>query len=73
MTNATTNNSPANTTDTSIERVSALKSLRSLMPHRVLSYAEALQRAQIEMLRSEKYQQPYYWAAFVPIGGYTKF
>jgi CHAT domain-containing protein len=38
-----------------------------------LSTAEALRRAQIEMLRSEKYQQPYYWAAFAAIGGYTQF
>ena len=38
-----------------------------------LSSAEALRRAQVEMLRSEKYQQPYYWAAFAAIGGYTKF
>ena len=38
-----------------------------------LPTAEALRRAQIEMLRSEKYQQPYYWAAFASIGGYTKF
>lgn len=38
-----------------------------------LSTAEALRRAQIEMLRSEKYRQPYYWAAFAAIGGYTQF
>ena len=38
-----------------------------------LQTAEALRRSQIEMLRSEKYQQPYYWAAFASIGGYTKF
>lgn len=38
-----------------------------------ISTAESLRRAQIEMLRSEKYQQPYYWAAFSAIGGYTKF
>ncbi len=38
-----------------------------------LPTAEALRRSQIEMLRSEKYQQPYYWAAFASIGGYTKF
>jgi CHAT domain-containing protein/tetratricopeptide (TPR) repeat protein len=38
-----------------------------------LSTAESLRRAQIEMLRSEKYRQPYYWAAFSAIGGYTKF
>jgi CHAT domain-containing protein len=38
-----------------------------------LSTAESLRRAQIEMLRSEKYEQPYYWAAFATIGGYTVF
>ena len=38
-----------------------------------LPTAGALRRSQIEMLRSEKYQQPYYWAAFASIGGYTKF
>ncbi len=35
--------------------------------------AEALRQSQIEMLRSEKYKQPYYWAAFASIGGYAQF
>jgi CHAT domain-containing protein len=38
-----------------------------------LSTAEALRRTQLETLQNEKYQQPYYWAAFSAIGGYTKF
>jgi Zn-dependent peptidase ImmA (M78 family) len=50
MTNATTNNSTENN-DTNIEGVSVLKSLRSLMPHRVLSYSEALQRAELQANR----------------------
>jgi CHAT domain-containing protein/tetratricopeptide (TPR) repeat protein len=37
--------------------------------------AEALRRAQLEMLRDEdpRYRQPYYWAAFTAIGGYTEY
>jgi CHAT domain-containing protein/cytochrome c-type biogenesis protein CcmH/NrfG len=37
--------------------------------------AEALHRAQLDMLHSpdERYRQPYYWASFVAIGGYTEF
>ena len=50
MTNATTNNSTENN-DTNIESVSVLKSLRALMPHRVLSYHEALQRAELQANR----------------------
>ncbi|MFN0140046.1 MAG: CHAT domain-containing protein [Pyrinomonadaceae bacterium] len=38
-----------------------------------ITTAEALRQSQIEMLKHEKYQQPYYWAAFAPIGGYTEF
>ncbi len=38
-----------------------------------LSTAEALRQAQIEMLKNEKYRQPYYWAAFITLGGYSKF
>jgi CHAT domain-containing protein len=38
-----------------------------------LSTAEALRHAQLEMLRDEKYRQPYYWAAFSAIGGYMEF
>ncbi len=37
------------------------------------STAEALRQAQIDMLRSEQYQAPYFWAAFINLGGYSKF
>ena len=30
--------------------------------------SQALRQTQLEMLRSHKYQQPYYWAAFIPSG-----
>jgi len=32
---------------------------------------EALRQTQLEMLRSQKYQHPYYWAAFIPSGDWT--
>jgi CHAT domain-containing protein/cytochrome c-type biogenesis protein CcmH/NrfG len=37
--------------------------------------AEALRRAQLALLKGddERYRQPYYWAAFTAIGGYTEF
>ena len=37
-----------------------------------LSTAEALRRAQLDMLNShgQQYQHPYYWSAFVLMGGY---
>ena len=40
-----------------------------------LSSPAALRQAQLEMLRSSDkiYRQPYYWAPFVAIGGYTSF
>lgn len=40
-----------------------------------LSSAAALRRAQLDMLgdRNKDFQQPFYWAAFAPIGGYTQF
>jgi CHAT domain-containing protein len=40
-----------------------------------LSTAEALSFAQREMLADpdSRYRQPYYWASFVAIGGYTRF
>ena len=36
---------------------------------------EALRQAQIEMLRNEntRFRQPYYWAGFLPIGGYADY
>ncbi|HSK70059.1 MAG TPA: CHAT domain-containing protein, partial [Pyrinomonadaceae bacterium] len=38
-----------------------------------LSTAEALRRSQLEMMQSEKFQQPYYWAAFAVLGGHAEF
>jgi CHAT domain-containing protein len=38
-----------------------------------LSTVEALRQSQLEMLKNEKYRQPYYWAAFIALGGYSKF
>jgi CHAT domain-containing protein len=40
-----------------------------------LSTAEALRRAQTDMLTHTegRYRQPYYWASFITIGGYTRF
>lgn len=40
-----------------------------------LSTAEALRRAQLELLHSgdPRYRQPYYWAAFTATGGYTEY
>jgi CHAT domain-containing protein len=40
-----------------------------------LTTAEALRRAQLEMLNGSqpRYQRPYYWAAFMAIGGKTSF
>jgi len=41
----------------------------------VVSTAEALRRAQLDMLSSPdaRYRHPYYWASFVAIGGQTSF
>ena len=38
-----------------------------------LSTADALRQTQLAMLQNEKYQQPYYWAAFMTLGGYAEF
>jgi CHAT domain-containing protein/tetratricopeptide (TPR) repeat protein len=40
-----------------------------------LSTAEALRRAQLEMLRGDdtRYRHPFYWAAFTAIGGHTEY
>lgn len=42
---------------------------------RGLPTVEALRRAQIDLLSDpdERYQQPFYWAAFVVMGGYAEF
>ncbi len=34
---------------------------------------EALRQSQLEMLKDSKFKQPYYWAAFASLGGYTQF
>jgi CHAT domain-containing protein/Tfp pilus assembly protein PilF len=33
--------------------------------------SDALRQVQLEMLNSQEYQHPYYWAAFVPIGDWS--
>lgn len=40
-----------------------------------MSTIAALRQAQIDMLKSETphYRQPYYWAGFLPIGGYAEY
>jgi CHAT domain-containing protein len=40
-----------------------------------ISSAAALRQAQVAMLHGpdKTYQQPYHWAAFIAIGGYTSF
>jgi CHAT domain-containing protein len=40
-----------------------------------LSSVEALRKSQMDMInnQNETYRQPYYWAAFVTLGGYAKF
>ena len=40
-----------------------------------LSSAKALRRAQTEMLNggNQRFKSPYYWAGFLPIGGYTNY
>jgi len=44
-------NDPTKVAETRVEPASVLKFLRSLMPHRVLSYTEALQRAELQANR----------------------
>jgi CHAT domain-containing protein/Tfp pilus assembly protein PilF len=34
---------------------------------------EALRQAQLKMFKTVRYRQPYYWAAFAAIGGYTTY
>jgi CHAT domain-containing protein len=36
-----------------------------------MSKAEALQKAQIEMMQDARYAHPYYWAPFILIGDWT--
>ena len=33
--------------------------------------SDALRQTQLEMLKSEKYANPFYWAAFIPSGNWT--
>jgi len=33
--------------------------------------SEALRQTQLKMLQGEKYQHPYYWAAFISAGDWT--
>ena len=35
-----------------------------------ISKAEALREAQLSLLRSSKYQHPYYWSAFILVGNW---
>jgi CHAT domain-containing protein len=37
------------------------------------STAEALQQAQVQMLKTARFSHPYYWASFAVIGGYATF
>jgi CHAT domain-containing protein len=57
------------TTDLMIEFHSRLKadSARATHPH--ISEGEALRLAQLKLLKTKKYQHPFYWAAFVVVGG----
>ena len=41
---------------------------RLLDPTAKIRRSEALRQTQLEMLRGEEYQHPYYWAAFIPSG-----
>jgi CHAT domain-containing protein/tetratricopeptide (TPR) repeat protein len=38
-----------------------------------LSTVEALRQSQLKMIKDERYKQPYYWAEFAALGGYTQF
>jgi CHAT domain-containing protein len=38
-----------------------------------LSSSEALRHSQLKMIKGGKYQQPFFWAAFASIGGFTVF
>lgn len=38
-----------------------------------LTTADALRQSQLNMLKNSKFSEPYYWAAFAAIGGFTKF
>ena len=38
-----------------------------------LTTAEALRQSQLAMLQNERFKEPYYWAAFALLGGYTQF
>lgn len=55
----------------SVSADSTLKLMESFYKNLInntLSKAEALQKAQMEMIHSEQYSHPYYWASFILIG-----
>jgi CHAT domain-containing protein len=55
----------------SVSADSTLKLIESFytkIKNEKMSKAEALQKAQIEMIRDERYAHPYYWAPFILIG-----
>jgi CHAT domain-containing protein len=55
----------------SVSAVSTVKLMESFynkIKNEKMSKAEALQKAQIEMMRDERYAHPYYWAPFILIG-----
>lgn len=58
----------------SLWRVSAVSTLKLMesfykkIKNEKMSNAEALQRAQIEMMQDARYAHPYYWAPFILIG-----
>ncbi len=61
-----------------VDSESTEKLMISFHQHRTrgrLPTTEALQQAQLEMIRSadSRHRQPYYWAAFTAIGGYAKY
>jgi CHAT domain-containing protein len=48
-----------------------MESFYNKMKDEKMSKAEALQKAQIDMLHNEQYRHPYYWAPFMLIGDCT--
>jgi len=61
-----------------VDSESTEKLMVSFHQHRTLDHLSttaALRRAQLEMIGGEdtRYREPYYWAAFTAIGGYTEY